>query len=124
RVSESDMLARPDPSTFQILPWTGEAPGTARMFCDIHTPDGEPAASDPRNVLRRALARAEEAGFTFFTHPEIEFYLFEPRSSSTEPLVPVDQAGYFDHVARSKGQDFRRTTIAMLEDVGIPVEFS
>src|SRR5699024_7155115 len=63
-------------------------------------------------------------GFTFFTHPEIEFYLFEPRSSSTEPLVPVDQAGYFDHVARSKGQDFRRTTIAMLEDVGIPVEFS
>ncbi|MPV50015.1 glutamine synthetase [Pseudactinotalea sp. HY160] len=124
RVSESDMLARPDPTTFQLLPWTGEAPGTARMFCDIHTPDGEPAASDPRYVLRRALAKADEAGFTFFTHPEIEFYLFEPRADSSEPLVPVDQAGYFDHVARSKGQDFRRTTIAMLEDVGIPVEFS
>ena len=71
RVSESDMLARPDPSTFQVLPWRGEANGVARMFCDIQMPDGSPALADPRNVLKRQLAKAADMGFTFYTHPEI-----------------------------------------------------
>ena len=77
RVYEADMLAKPDPSTFQVLPWRGETHGTARMFCDIQTPDGEPSLADSRYVLKRALARASEKGFTFYTHPEVEFYLFE-----------------------------------------------
>ena len=75
RVHESDMLAKPDPATFQVLPWRDEAPGTARMFCDITMPDGTPSWADPRHVLRRALDKAAAAGFTFYTHPEIEFFL-------------------------------------------------
>ncbi|MFV0425785.1 MAG: type I glutamate--ammonia ligase [Beutenbergiaceae bacterium] len=124
RVSESDMIARPDPSTFQVLPWRGGKLGTARMFCDILTPDGEPAMADPRNVLKRALEHASAAGFTFYTHPEVEFYLFEPQSGEGGPLVPIDNAGYFDHVARGSGHDFRRAAISLLESMGISVEFS
>ena len=76
RVSESDMLVKPDPTSFTVLPWRGE-PGVARMFCDILMPDGSPAFADPRYVLKRALGRAADMGFTFYTHPEIEFFLFD-----------------------------------------------
>ncbi|SEE01139.1 type I glutamate--ammonia ligase [Ruania alba] len=124
RVSESDLILRPDPSTFQILPWRGGKHGTARMFCDILTPDGESSAADPRNVLKRALAVAGDAGFTFYTHPEIEFYLFKALENDTDPLIPIDNAGYFDHVARGQGHDFRRAAITLLESMGISVEFS
>ncbi len=124
RITEADMLVRPDPSTFQILPWRGQAPSTGRMFADILMPDGGPSFADPRYVLRRALSKAADMGFTFYTHPEIEFYLFRLPVSVREPLVPIDRAGYFDHVAHSLGQDFRRTVIQQLEQMGISVEFS
>jgi len=96
RVTEADMLARPDPSTFQILPWRGESPSTARMFCDIAMPDGSPSWADPRHVLRRALSKAGEAGFTCYVHPEIEFYLLRDLPSDGSPPVPADSGGYFD----------------------------
>ncbi|MBC7290216.1 MAG: glutamine synthetase [Actinotalea sp.] len=124
RVYEADMLAKPDPSTFQVLPWRGERHGTARMFCDIHTPDGEPSLADSRYVLKRALAKASDQGFTFYTHPEVEFYLFENPADPEAPLVPVDQGGYFDHVPRGTAHDFRRAAITILESMGISVEFS
>lgn len=124
RVYEADMIAKPDPTTFQVLPWRGERHGTARMFCDILTPDGEPSLADSRNVLKRALAKASAQGFTFYTHPEVEFYLFEPSTDPNRPLVPVDQGGYFDHVPRGTAHDFRRAAITMLESMGISVEFS
>jgi glutamine synthetase len=125
RVSESDMLLQPDPSTFQILPWRGETEPTSRMFCDILTPDGEPSPADPRNVLKRTLAKAAEMGFTCYTHPEIEFYLLESdRLGPNGAPVPIDQGGYFDHVPGGVAQDFRRTVVNMLESVGISVEFS
>ena len=73
---ESDMLLRPDASTFQILPWRGDDGEVGRMFCDVYTPDLRPARSDPRRVLERQLERAADLGFTFRIHPEIEFYLF------------------------------------------------
>jgi glutamine synthetase len=124
RVHEADMLVKPDPSTFQVLPWRGEHLGTARMFCDVLTPDGEAALMDPRNVLKRALAKAAEHGLTFYTHPEIEFYLVkDPVTPGVEP-EPVDQAGYFDHVPRGTTHDFRRAAIGVLESMGISVEFS
>jgi glutamine synthetase len=124
RRTESDMLAKPDPGTFQILPWRGEGPATARMFCDIMMPDGSPSYADPRYVLKRTLGQAAEMGFTFYTHPEIEFYLFrDPPEPGDEP-VPVDRSGYFDHTAQSAGSDFRREAITMLEQMGISVEFS
>lgn len=124
RVYEADMIAMPDPTTFQMLPWRGETHGTARMFCDLLTPDGEPSLADSRNVLKRALDKASAMGFTFYTHPEVEFYLFEPPGEGTKEPKPVDQGGYFDHVARPVGHDFRRATITMLESMGISVEFS
>lgn len=125
RTYEADMLAMPDPSTFQILPWRGEIDPTARMFCDIQTPDGQPAAADPRNVLRRALSKASDMGFTFYIHPEIEFYLLKSSQLNEhgEP-VPVDKAGYFDNVPGGTAHDFRRRAVQMLEQLGISVEFS
>lgn len=123
RVYEADMLLRPDASTFQVLPWRGENPGTARMFADILLPDGIPSLADPRDVLRRSLTKAADLGFTFYTHPEIEFYLFEQDLDHGRP-VPVDSAGFFDHVPHGTGHDFRRAAITMLENMGISVEFS
>ena len=124
RVTESDMLVKPDPSSFQVLPWRGPPPGTARMFADILLPDGAPSYADPRFVLRRALAKASDMGFSFYTHPEIEFFLFKPPMRPGQAPEPVDQSGYFDHVPQGLGQDFRRRAITMLESMGISVEFS
>lgn len=120
RVQEADMLAFPDASTFQILPWRPETQGVARMFCDVLTPDGEPSAADPRQVLKRQLKRAAEMGFTFYVHPEMEFFLFEDAS---EP-VPIDAGSYFDMTPLDVQQDTRRQAITTLEQMGISVEFS
>lgn len=125
RTSEADMLAMPDPSTFQILPWRGTVDPAARMFCDIATPDGKPAAADPRNVLRRALDKAASLGFSFYVHPEIEFYLLKSAELGADGLPqPVDNAGYFDNVPGGTAHDFRRRAVTMLEQLGISVEFS
>ncbi|WP_166864758.1 MULTISPECIES: glutamine synthetase family protein [unclassified Salinibacterium] len=124
RAFEADVLAHPDPTTFQILPWRGEVDPTARMFCDISTPDGQPAVADPRNVLKRTLAKAADRGFTFYTHPEIEFYLLKSSKLKNGRPVPVDSAGYFDNVPGGTAHDFRRRSVRMLEDLGISVEFS
>lgn len=124
RAFESDLLAVPDPSTFQLLPWRSSTEPTARMFCDINTPNGEPAVADPRHVLKRTLNRAAEMGFTFYTHPEIEFYLLKSAEYGPEGPVPVDRAGYFDNVPGGTAHDFRRDSVNMLEDLGISVEFS
>ncbi len=124
RITESDMLAKPDPATFSILPWRTEAPGAARMFCDITMPDGSPSHSDPRNVLRRTLNKAAKMGYTCYTHPEIEFFLFKSQPEKGVAPVPVDQGGYFDHTPAVVGHDFRRQAITLLEAMGISVEFS
>jgi glutamine synthetase len=124
RVYEADMLALPDPSTFQVLPWRGDGQGTARMFCDIQMPDGSPSYACPRHVLKRSLSRAAELGFTFYTHPEVEFYLFSGEPGGGEEPVPIDAAGYFDHSPHGVGHDFRRQAITVLESMGISVEFS
>jgi glutamine synthetase len=125
RVHESDMLAKPDPATFQLLPMRSETPGSARMFCDILTPDGTPSWADPRHVLKRSLGHAAELGFTFYTHPEIEFFLLDRRPENVHDVPgPIDRGGYFDHTPHSIGHDFRRDAIGMLERMGISVEFS
>ena len=123
RVSEADMLAKPDPATFAVLPWRSDAAGVARMFCDIHLPDGSPSYADPRWVLRRALGRAADMGFTFYTHPEVEFYLMKDTPDKGPP-EPIDHYGYFDNSPQAIGYDFRRQAITMLEAMGISVEFS
>ena len=124
RISESDMLAKPDAATFSILPWRTESPGAARMICDIALPDGRPSPSDPRNVLRRVLQEASDMGYTCYTHPEIEFFLFKNPPEPGVAPIPVDQGGYFDHTPAIVGHDFRRQAITMLEAMGVSVEFS
>jgi glutamine synthetase len=125
RVYESDMVAMPDPTTFQVFPFEGGGSGeSARMFCDITLPDGSPSWADPRHVLRRALSRAAEKGFTFYTHPEIEFFLLEGQNVDGSPPVPVDTGGYFDHTTHAVARDFRRQAVLALERIGISVEFS
>ncbi|BCJ36159.1 type I glutamate--ammonia ligase [Actinocatenispora thailandica] len=125
RVHESDMIAIPDPGTFQVFPFEGGASGeSARMFCDIAMPDGSPAWADPRHVLRRTLARAAERGFTFYTHPEIEFFLLEDLPADGSEPRPVDSGGYFDNTTHPVARDFRRQTVLALERIGISVEFS
>lgn len=124
RSYESDMLLRPDPGTFEVLAWRGGSDATARMMCDVLTPDGEPAASDPRRVLKEALSAAEKQGLELYAHPEIEFYLFQEHDQPGHKLRPIDNAGYFDHVHRGQGQDFRRSAIQNLEAMNIQVEFS
>ena len=94
RVSEDDMLVRPDASTFQILPLSSGENSTARMFCDVLTPEGEPSLGDSRNVLKNALDHAKGKGFSFYCHPEIEFYLFRHQNDWTRPPVPIDEGGY------------------------------
>lgn len=121
RSREADMLARPDPTTFQILPQKADDTGVARMFCDIVTPDGEPFEGDPRNVLRRNLKRAAELGYSFYVAPEIEYFYFA--DSSPDPEV-LDRGGYFDLTPLDVAQEYRRSTITKLEQLGIPVAFS
>ncbi len=120
-IEESDMIAMPDPSTFAVLPWRPEEQGVARMFCDIQTPERTPYEGDPRQVLRRAIARMEGMGFdTFNVGPELEYFLFKD-SNGTEVL---DQGGYFDLTTLDAGSDVRRETVLALEQLGIHVEYS
>jgi glutamine synthetase len=120
RVQEADMLAKPDPGTFEIVPWRGEDAPVARMFCDVHRLDGEPFEGDPRQVLKRNLERAREKGFTFYAGPEMEFFYFHsPRSPE-----PLDAASYFDLTQMDMVSELRKQTIITLEAMGIPVEYS
>jgi len=121
RIDESDMIARPDPDTFQLLSWRSrEHHGVARMFCDILRPGGQPFEGDPRYVLKRNLKRATDLGYTFYVGPELEYFYFRD-SNGTEPL---DHGGYFDLTPRDAATDMRKDTVIMLEEMGIGVEYS
>ena len=120
RIEESDMVAWPDPATFALLPWRAGAGGTARVFCDIKTPTGEPYDGDPRNVLKKVVKKAEDLGFTMNVGPELEFFYFQD-SLDTQVL---DHGGYFDLTTLDAGTDLRRDTINALHALGIPVEYS
>ena len=121
RIDESDMVAKPDPATFQIIPWRPKEDVVARMFCDIQNPDGSPYKGDPRYILKRSLERLEkEYGYTFYVGPELEYFYFK---NGKNPEV-LDEGGYFDLTTLDAGVDMRRETILMLEAMGIKVEFS
>jgi glutamine synthetase len=112
------MIAVPDPSTFQIIPWKTEQPA-ARMFCDIYEPDGTPFDGDPRGVLKRQLERASDLGYTFYVGPELEYFYFK----SLEDPAFLDQGGYFDETPLDVATDYRKRTVQYLESMGIPVEY-
>ena len=121
RIDESDMMALPDPDTFQLLPWRPrEHRAVARMFCDILKPGGESFEGDPRYVLKKNLKRAADMGYTFYVGPELEYFYFRD-AKGTEPL---DQGGYFDMIPLDAATDLRRETVLILEEMGIGVEYS
>src|SRR5688572_7932556 len=123
RIQESDVLARPDPSTFELLPWGPSDEAAARMFCDIANLDGSPFEGDPRQVLRRNLDRARQRGFAFYAAPEMEFFYFA-HGDPSRPIEPLDSASYFDLTTADVASDLRKKTIHTLEAMGIPVEYS
>jgi glutamine synthetase len=121
RIDESDMVALPDPDTFQLLPWRPrEHRAVARMFCDIVKPGGEPYEGDPRYVLKQNLKRAADMGYTFYVGPELEYFYFKD-SKGTETL---DAGGYFDMTPLDAATDMRKETVLILEEMGIGVEYS
>jgi glutamine synthetase len=122
RVAESDMHLRPDFSTCAILPWLSGEEATARIICDIYTPDGQPFAGDPRAVLRRTVEMAAEMGFLYNTGPELEFFLLKPHADgSILPPAPHDHASYFDAPA-DRAAGLRRQMASTVEAFGIEVE--
>ncbi len=121
RIEESDVIAMPDPNTFQILPWGPKESGAARMFADIQNPDGSHFEGDPRWALKRTLKKAKDMGYTFYVGPELEFFYF--KSDEGEPQV-LDKGGYFDLTTLDVATELRRNTILYLEAMGIGVEYS
>ncbi len=120
RIDESDMIAKPDPSTFQLIPWRTKEHKVGRMFCDVLNPDGTPYAGDPRYAFKRNLARIKKKGYTFYLGPELEFFYFKD-DQGTEVL---DKGGYFDLTTLDAASDHRRDTVFTLEAMGIKVEYS
>src|SRR2546423_8387751 len=118
RIQESDMVAVPDPATFQITPWRSEAQ-VARMFCDVHNPDGTPFEGDPRYVLKRQLQRAADMGYAFYVGPELEYFYFR----SAEGTEFLDHGSYLDLTPLDVATDYRKRTGEYLESIGIPVEY-
>ncbi len=121
RVQESDVLARPDPNTFQLLPWHPDDTAVARVFCDISKLDGTPFEGCPRHTLRRTLERARGQGFTFFAAPEIEYFYFADADPGHPPRT-IDTGSYFDLTANDAATEIRKRSVLTLEEMGIPVE--
>jgi glutamine synthetase len=120
RIEESDMIAKPDPTTFQLVPWRGGERPVARMFCDILNPDETPYEGGTRHVLKRLLEKVAKKGFTYYVGPELEYFYFKD-SACTEIL---DTGGYFDARPLDMGANLRRETIFALQSMGIRVEYS
>ncbi|MCM8770260.1 MAG: glutamine synthetase family protein [Candidatus Omnitrophica bacterium] len=120
RIEESDMIARPDPKTFVILPWESKEQPVARMFCDIYKPDGKPFEADPRYVLKKNLERARKMGFIYCVGPELEYFYF----NNPKNTIILDKGGYFDLTPLDIAQSVRNETVSALENLGIIVEYS
>lgn len=122
RIEESDMLLVPDFETFVVFPWGDADSKVARLICDIHRPDGAPFAGDPRNVLKRQIARAAEMGFTMNAGMEAEFFMFKPGEGGAPATVTNDVGSYFDMAPADLGEDARRAIVSTLEQMGFEVE--
>ncbi|MBA3066313.1 type I glutamate--ammonia ligase, partial [bacterium] len=121
RIYESDLIAKPDPASFEILPWRPKENAVARMFCDLYTPDDKPYEGDTRYVLQKNLKAMAEAGYDMFNvGPELEYFYFKNDKSPET----IDKGGYFDYLPLDTAHDLRRETIMALEDMGVIVEYS
>lgn len=120
RIEESDTIAIPDPDTYSILPWESDGFKTARMFCDIYLPGGQPFDGDPRYVLKKNLKRAKQMGYDFFLGPELEYFYFK----NVEAPETLDRGGYFDLTPRDEAIGLRQKTVIALEKMSIDVELA
>ena len=123
RIQEADVLAIPDPNTFEVLPWVDAKNSEARVICDVRSLDGSTFEGDPRQVLKRNLDAAKADGFEFLIAPDMEYFYFEPPVRGQLP-VPLDEGGFFDLTTTDIASSLRRETIRTLEAMGIPVEYS
>ena len=122
RIEESDMLLKPDLSTYVLYPWEEETGQVARLICDIYNPDGTPFSGCPRLTLKRVCEKAHRMGYTMQAGPEPEFFLFQ-RAENGEPTVRThDKGGYFDLTPIDRGEDARRAIVTALEAIGFAVE--
>lgn len=124
RIHESDMILKPDPGTYAILPWRPKEKAVARFICDVYKPDGKPFEGDPRYILKKAIAEAEKMGFVYNTGPECEFFLFKADDIPTLRPATHDAAGYFDFAPRDLASNVRRNIVFALEEMGLEVEMS
>ncbi|MDD4876525.1 MAG: glutamine synthetase beta-grasp domain-containing protein, partial [Dehalococcoidales bacterium] len=120
RIDESDMMAIPDPTTFQILPWSKSEYPVARMFCDIQKTNGQPFEGDPRYVLKRNIKKASDLGYTFNIGPELEYFYFKNPSKP----YPLDEGGYFDLTPTDAASELRLETVLLLEKMGVIIDTS
>ncbi|WAI00808.1 type I glutamate--ammonia ligase [Methanogenium organophilum] len=124
RIEESDMVLKPDMSTYSLLPWRGSDSPVARFICDVYLPDGTPFEGDPRYILKKTLAEAKEMGFTFNTGPELEFFLFRLDQDGMPTTVSQDKGGYFDLAPADLAEDVRAEIVLALTDMGFEIEAS
>lgn len=124
RIAESDMFLKPDPSTYALLPWETGEEATARLICDVHTPDGKPFEGDPRYILKKVMKEAAELGYEYNVGPELEFFLFKPMEDGKLMPATHDKAGYFDFSPRDLAVQVRNDIIKALESMGLEVEMS
>jgi len=122
-IEESDLILKPDPNTFTILPWTFEENRhTARFICDVYTPDGQPFKGDPRYVLRKTLEKAKSMGFSDFkVGPEMEFFIFREKPGEITTEI-IDTGGYFDLLPVDKGERVRQDIVIALKEMGFNIE--
>ncbi len=123
-IHESDMILKPDPNTFNVLPWTSGDTRSARLICDVYKPDGTRYEGDPRYVLQRTIKKATEMGYDFFTGPECEFFLFKQDAEGRPTTNPHDAGGYFDVGTSDYGEVTRKQVVLYLEQMGFNIEAS
>ena len=124
RVEESDMYLRPDLDTFVIFPWRPQQGKVARLICDVYMPDGTPFEGDPRYILKKAINKAKDMGYTMNVGPECEFFLFEVDNDGNPTLKTNDKGSYFDLGPIDLGENARRDMTLALEDMGFEIETS
>ncbi|MBE3519341.1 MAG: type I glutamate--ammonia ligase [Firmicutes bacterium] len=124
RIEESDMVLLPDPNTFAVYPWETDGGATARLICDVYTPEGKPFEGCPRGILTRAREEARRMGFSMMAGPEPEFFLFQRDAQGKPSLVTHDQASYFDLSPVDTGEEARRDIVLALTAMGFDVEAS
>ena len=124
RIEESDMYLRPNLDSFVIFPWRPQQGKVARLICDVYTPEGEPFAGDPRNILKKVLKEAEDLGYSFNVGPECEFFLLNTDENGKPKLETQDKAGYFDLSPMDAGENARRDMTLVLEEMGFEIEAS